>query len=118
MSWKDQRARRMVRLETGQERNHGEREQVPLPPHRRRRNVEPELVAEPAEAERAAPALAEVRPDGSRLRLRPRVREPRLEGAEEGPDGADDPIAGLVAGGLRSLRALLHPHGLAQRRHL
>ncbi|GIX49982.1 MAG: hypothetical protein KatS3mg132_176 [Limisphaera sp.] len=27
-------------------------------------------------------------------------------------------VAGLVAGGLRPLRAVVHPHGLAQRRHL
>ena len=32
--------------------------------------------------------------------------------------GADDRLAGLVAGGLRPLRAVVHPHGLAQRRHL
>ena len=31
---------------------------------------------------------------------------------------ADDRLAGLVAGRLRPLRRLLHPHGLAQRRHL
>ena len=41
-----------------------------------------------------------------------------LRGAEEGPRGADDRLAGLVAGGLRPLRAAVHPHGLAQRRHL
>ena len=27
-------------------------------------------------------------------------------------------LAGLVAGGLRPLRALVHPHGMAQRRHV
>ena len=32
--------------------------------------------------------------------------------------GTDDRLAGLVAGGLRALRAFVHPHGLAQRRHL
>ena len=41
-----------------------------------------------------------------------------LRGPEEGPGRADDRLAGLVAGGLRPLRAVLHPHGLAQRRHL
>ncbi len=30
----------------------------------------------------------------------------------------DDRLAGLVAGRLRPLRAAVHPHGLAQRRHL
>ena len=32
--------------------------------------------------------------------------------------GADDRLEGLVAGGLRPLRALVHPHGMAQRRHV
>ena len=32
--------------------------------------------------------------------------------------GADDRLAGLVAGGLRPLRALVHSHGMAQRRHV
>ena len=41
-----------------------------------------------------------------------------LEAAEEGPHRADDGFAGMVAGRLRPLRAALHPHGLAQRRHL
>ena len=31
---------------------------------------------------------------------------------------ADDRLAGLVAGGLRSLRRLVHSHGVAQRRHV
>jgi cytochrome c peroxidase len=34
------------------------------------------------------------------------------------PCGPDDRLAGLVAGGLRPLRPLVHPHGVAQRRHL
>ena len=55
---------------------------------------------------------------GRGLRLRQGVQEPRLRGPEEGPRGAHDRFAGLVAGGLRPLRALVHPHGLAQRRHL
>ena len=41
-----------------------------------------------------------------------------LDGREEGPLRADDRLAGLVAGRLRPLRAALHPHGVAQRRHL
>ena len=41
-----------------------------------------------------------------------------LERREEGPPRADDGVAGLVAGGLRPLRAVVHPHGVAQRRHL
>ncbi len=90
----------------------------PFTSHRRRRQDEPRLVAEPAAAGAAAPAFLEVRPDGQRLRLREGVQEPRLQGAEEGPGQADDRLAGLVAGGLRPLRPVLHPHGLARRRHL
>ncbi len=41
-----------------------------------------------------------------------------LRGREERPLRADDRLAGLVAGRLRSLRAALHPDGVAQRRHL
>ena len=37
---------------------------------------------------------------------------------QEGPARADDRLAGVVAGRLRPLRRPLHPHGLAQRRHL
>ena len=47
-----------------------------------------------------------------------RIQEPRLRGAEEGSRGAHDRLAGLVAGGLRPLRPAVHPHGVAQRRHL
>ena len=41
-----------------------------------------------------------------------------LGGAEEGHRGGDDELAALVAGRLRPLRAALHPHGVARRRHL
>ena len=41
-----------------------------------------------------------------------------LEAAEQGPPRADDGLAGLVAGRLWSLRAAVHPDGVAQRRHL
>ena len=46
------------------------------------------------------------------------VQEPRPGRSEEGSSGADDGLAGLVAGGLRSLRPVVHSHGVAQRRHL
>ena len=75
-------------------------------------------MAEPAAAGAAAPAFLEVRPDGRGLRLREGIQEPRLQGAEEGPGQADDRLAGLVAGGLRPLRAAIHPHDLARRRNL
>ena len=52
------------------------------------------------------------------LQLRGRVQEPRPGGGEEGSRGADDRLAGLVAGGLRPLRPAVHSHGVAQRRHL
>ena len=41
-----------------------------------------------------------------------------LEAVKKDLVRADDRLAGLVAGRLRPLRAALHPHGLAQRRHL
>ena len=41
-----------------------------------------------------------------------------LRRPEERPGGADDRLAGLVAGRLGPLRRPVHPHGLAQRRHL
>ena len=91
---------------------------MPLPSRRRRRHVEPRLVAEPAEARPPAPAFLQVRSDGRGLQLRRRVQEPRPGGGEERSRGADDRLAGLVAGGLRPLRAAVHPHGVAQRRHL
>jgi catalase-peroxidase len=48
----------------------------------------------------------------------PGVQVARLPGGEARPDRADDRQPALVAGGLRPLRPLLHPHGLAQRRQL
>ena len=91
---------------------------MPLPSQSRRRRVEPGLVAESAEAQHTAPALVQVRPHGPGLRLRRRVQEPGPGGREEGSPGADDRLAGLVAGGLRPLRSSVHPYGMAQRRHL
>ncbi len=44
--------------------------------------------------------------------------KPRPRRGQEGPLRADDRLAGLVAGRLRSLRGALHPDGVAQRRHL
>ena len=41
-----------------------------------------------------------------------------LDAVEEGRPGVDDVVPGVVAGGLRSLRSVLHPHGLAQRGHV
>ena len=91
---------------------------MPRSPHRRRRHVEPRLVAEPVEARSSAPAFLQVQSDGRGLRLREGVQEPRPGGGEERSRGADDRLAGLVAGGLRPLRPVVHSHGVAQRRHL
>jgi hypothetical protein len=82
------------------------------------RNVESRLVAQPAAARAPASAFVEVRPDGRGLRLRARVREPRLQGAQEGPAQADDRLEAVVARGFRPLRSLVRAHGLAQRRHV
>ena len=62
--------------------------------------------------------LPAVRSHGQGLQLRQGVQEPRPGGREEGSRGADDRLAGLVAGGLRPLRTVVHSHGLAQRRHV
>ena len=103
--------------------SHVERSEVPVRrdarcPHSCRRPVEQRLVAEPAEPADPAPALGEVQPDGRAVRLRRGVQEARPGRAEEGPPRADDRFAGLVAGRLGPLRRPVHPHGLAQRRHL
>ena len=59
-----------------------------------------------------------VRSDGRGVRLRQGVQEPRPRRRDQGPARPDDRLAGLVAGRLRPLRRPVHPHGLAQRRHL
>ena len=41
-----------------------------------------------------------------------------LDAVKKDIEAGDDDVAGLVAGRLRPLRAALHPHGVAQRRHL
>ena len=79
---------------------------------------EPRLVAEPAEPSGSPPALHPVRSDGRGVRLRQGIQEPRPECRDQGPACLDDELAGLVAGRLRPLRRTVHPHGLAQRRHL
>ena len=76
------------------------------------------LVAESAEPEDPSPALLPVQSHGRGVQLRGGVQEPRPGCRDQGPPCLDDGLAGLVAGRLRPLRAVLHPHGLAQRRHL
>ena len=58
------------------------------------------------------------RPAGRRLRLRRGVRDRRRRRVEAGRLRGDDHIAGLVAGRLRPLRAVVHPDVVACRRHL
>ena len=92
---------------------------IPAPdPQAAPAQVEPGLVAEPAEPAGPPPALAPVQPDGRGLRLRRGVQDPRRRGAEAGRHRGDDDVAGLVAGRLRPLRAALHPDDVARRRHL
>ena len=90
-------------------------------------NPGPDSQAEPAEDEQglvaesvgplgAPPALAPVQSDGRGLRLRRTVQVPRRRSPEARPHRGDDDVAGLVAGRLRPLRAVVHPHDVACRR--
>ena len=65
-----------------------------------------------------SPGRRFARPDGRGLRLCRGVQRARLPGAQARPHRADDRQPAVVAGGLRALRAVLHPHGLARRRHI
>ena len=71
-----------------------------------RRADECELVAEPAESEDPASALAAVRSDGQGIRLCRGIQEPRPGCGDQGPGCLDDHVAGLVAGRLWPLRRL------------
>ena len=59
-----------------------------------------------------------VQPDGRRFRLCRGVQRARLQRAQGRPDRADDRQPAVVAGGLRPLRPVLHPHGVARGGHL
>ena len=83
-----------------------------------RRAVEPRLVAEPAEPEDPAPAFGPVEPDGHVVQLCGCVQNAGPDGGQGGYRGADADLAGLVAGGLGALRAVLHPDGVAFGGHL
>src|SRR5688500_10602347 len=84
----------------------------------RLRNLKPRVVAASIKAKHPSPALFTVRSYGRGIQLRGRVQEPRLCRIEKGPCGAYDRLAGLVAGGLWPLRAVVHTHGVAQRRYI
>ena len=76
------------------------------------------LVARGTEPQGAAPAVCVVESDGPGLRLRRRVQNPRPRCGGQRPARADDRLAALVAGGLRALRPVFRPHGVARRRHV
>ena len=110
--------KREDRDESRGQRQHGKRTEVPVlgpGPHRQR---EPRVVAESVELERPPHEPPGRRSDGRGVQLRRRVQVPRSRGGEERHRGGDDEVAGLVAGGLRSLRPSAHPHGVAQCGHL
>ena len=83
-----------------------------------RRRGESALVAESTEPEGASPELSGGRSHGRGVRLRRGVQDARPRCREAGHRGGDDDVAGLVAGRLRPLRAVVHPDGVAQRGHL
>ena len=110
-------------LQTTKGENHVNRNKVPILGRRSQTHDgwspnERRLVAQSTEPEDPAPALLPVRSHGRGVQLRQGVQEPRPECRDQGPPCPDDGFAGLVAGGLRPLRAVLHPHGMAQRRHV
>ena len=76
------------------------------------------LVARPPRPGRPAPEHQASRSHEPGLRLRGRVQNPRPRRRRQGPPRPDDRLAELVARGLRPLRPVLHPHGMAQRRHV
>ena len=87
-------------------------------PFTARGHSEPRLVAGPTGHPGSPSQLRPVRSDGRGVRLRQGIQEPRPQRRDQGPAGPDDELAGLVAGRLRPLRRPVHPHGVAQRRHL
>ena len=86
--------------------------------HARRIECQPEVVAGTVEPEGAPAELAAGRPDGQGFRLRRRVQDARSRRVAARHRCGDDRLERLVARRLRPLRSLLHPHGVAQRRHV
>ena len=90
-----------------------------MPVHGRRpRTDQPRLVAEHARPPGSPSQFRTFRSDGRVLRLRQGVQDARSRRRLQGLEGADDGLAGLVAGRLRPLWRPHGPHGLAQCRHL
>src|SRR5579859_372821 len=80
--------------------------------------LECELVAQSAESQDPASEFVPLQPHGRGVQLHQGVQEPRPQRRRQGSPRLDDQLASLVACRLWSLRALLHPHGMAQRRNL
>src|ERR1700733_5123696 len=72
------------------------------------------MVAEPSARGLAASAFLEVQSDGAGFQLREAIQDSRPRGDEERSRGADDRLAALVAGRLRTLRTAVHSYGMAQ----
>ncbi len=83
-----------------------------------RRRKQCRLVAQPAQPQDPSPELIAVRSHGPGVQLCRGVQDPGPACRRQGPPCADDGLAGLVARGLRPLRPVFHPHGLAQRGHV
>ncbi len=62
--------------------------------------------------------LFAVRSDGRGFQLRGGVQVARTRCSDQGPAYPDDRLAGMVAGGLRPLWTILHPHGMACGGHI
>src|ERR1700685_3809722 len=87
--------------------------EVPFRSYGRGRDVESGLVAEPASDRPPASTFVEVRPDGQGLQLCEGIQKPRLQIPEAGSAQGHDRLEALVAGRLRPLWPLVHPHGVA-----
>jgi len=105
-------ARRAARVATKGE-NLVNRNEVPVQPHRRPRQDEPGLVAEPAAAGTAAPAFLQVESAGEGVQLLQGLQQTRLLCAEEGPAETDDRFAGLVAVEAAAAASSASPHSTA-----
>ncbi len=64
------------------------------------------------------PPLRARQSDGRGVRLRQGIQKPQPPCRDQGPACRDDGLTGVVAGGLRPLRAVVHPDGVAQCRHV
>src|SRR5258708_1465100 len=82
---------------------------------RGRTEAKPVLVARATGPVTASTARCRVKSVGRELRLREGVFESRPQSRKAGHREGPDDFAGLVAGRLWQLRAVLYPHGVARR---